>query len=122
MSPRYSEEIMEHFLDPQNRGTLSSPSSVGVSGVPGRGPYFLIQIQCRDNAISNASFQCHNCGVTVACGSVLTEVIKGQTLDSCAQIDPDQLSSQLGGIPPDKMHVPEFVIRALRQAIEELPL
>lgn len=121
MSPRYSAEIMEHFLDPQNRGRLDCPSSVGISGVPGRGPYLMIQIQCEGNIISDAKFQCHNCGVTVACGSILTEMIKDQTLSFCAQIDPDRLSSQLGGVPPDKMHVPDFAIRALHQAIEELP-
>lgn len=110
---------MEHFLDPQNRGSLDSPSGVGVSGVPGEGPFLVFQIACTALVVTSAAFQCHNCGVTVASGSVLTTMVIGKTLEECRQISAEDIAMALGGVPPDKQHAPQFAILAMRQAVEE---
>ncbi len=116
---RYSDLIMEHFLEPQNRGKLENPSGVGLSGCPGEGPFMVIQIVCVDQIVIDAAFQSHNCGVTVACGSVLTTMILNKSLGQCCQITAKDISEALDGVPLDKMHVPEFAVSALQQAIEE---
>jgi len=110
---------MEHFLDPQNRGTLQSPSGVGVSGVPGGGPFLVFQILCTASVVTSAAFQCHNCGVTVASGSMLTTMVIGKTLDECRRISADDIATALGGVPPDKQHATQFAVLAMRQAVEE---
>src|SRR5690606_25754281 len=104
MSSRYSDKIIEHFADPRNRGQLDQPSGVGVSGVPGQGPYFVLHLVSQRGLVTEARFQCHNCGVTVACGSVLTELLLGKTLDECLQIDTARIATELDGIPVDKAH------------------
>ena len=116
---RYSETVMEHFLDPQNRGVLVSPSGVGVSGVPGEGPFLVFQIICTASSVSSASFQCHNCGVTVASGSMLTKMLLGKTLEECRPNSAEDIIAALGGIPPDKQHATQFALLAMRQAVED---
>lgn len=116
---RYSETIMEHFLDPENRGTLESPSGVGVSGVPGEGPFFVFQVACTNSTVTSAAFQCHNCGVTVASGSILTTMVLGKTLVECLRISINDITTALGEIPADKLHVPHFALSAMKQAVQE---
>lgn len=122
MANRFSETLMEHFLEPRNRGTLEHPDGTGVSGVPGRGPFFVFQLTCTDGVIVQARFNCHNCGVNVASGSVLTELVQNKRLDEAIQISASDIEKSLGGIPVDKRHVPETAIAALRQAISEVNL
>lgn len=110
---------MDHFQNPRNQGKVPDATGTGVSGAPGRGPYIVIQIRCEQNVVVRAGFQCHNCGVTVACGSVLTEIAEGRTLAECSQITADEVSLNLDGVPPDKQHVPEFALAALRMAVTE---
>ncbi len=119
MGPRYSETIMEHFMEPRNRGRLEHPSGVGLSGTPGQGPYFVFQIVSDGTHVEQASFQCHNCGVTVACGSMLTELVTNKTLQDCRQITAKDLTDALDGVPPDKMHMVSFVLDALKIALSE---
>lgn len=119
MKSRYSDKIIEHFAAPNNRGRLNQPDGVGVSGAPGQGPYFVFQLSVQQGRVTEARFQCHNCGVTVACGSVLTELILEKTLDECLQIDADRIASELDGVPVDKAHVVEFALAAMRQAAIE---
>lgn len=120
MAERFTETLIEHFLEPRNRGTLENPDGTGVSGVPGQGPFIVIQLACRDGIIIQARFNCHNCGVTVASGSVLTELIANKRLDDAWGMSAGDIERALGGVPVDKRHVPETVITALHQAIAEV--
>jgi len=110
---------MEHFMEPQNRGKLENPSGVGLSGCPGEGPFMVFQIVCIDLIVTEAVFQSHHCGVTVACGSVLTTMVLNKSLSQCKLITGKDVSEALNGVPLDKMHVPEFAVSALEQAIKE---
>lgn len=115
----YSEIMIQHFMEPQNRGSLQVPDGVGISGRPGEGPFFVLQIVCDDSRVIDAKFQSHNCGPTVACGSIITEMIKGKTFADCLSLEPCSLEEALDGIPPDKTHVPIAVLAALKLAIED---
>lgn len=115
----YSETIMEHFQNPQNRGAFENAHGAGGAGIPGAGPFMVIQISLIDSMICQAAFQCHNCGVAVAAGSVLTQWILGRTVKECSAIDSNAIISMLDGVPVHKQHFPEFAIRALRLAIED---
>ena len=119
MTQRFSDTVMEHFLEPRNQGVLTNSTATGISGCPGRGPFVIFQIECTDGYILKARFQSHLCGVTVACGSILTELVENRTFDQCESITCNDLAKSLDGIPPDKLHVPVFVLGALKQAISE---
>ena len=119
MDARYSDTIMDHFLEPRNRGRLAEPTGTGISGVPGAGPYMVFQIRIDDGFVAEVRFQSHNCGVTVACGSMLTEMMMQRPLTECLAITCNDLIRQLHGIPEDKRHVPQFVLAAMQMAVEE---
>lgn len=120
MQSRYSEKLMEHFLEPYHRGPMESPLATGVAGCPGRGPYLVFQIQCDGTTITEAAFQSHNCGVTVACGSALCEMVEGRTLEECLQITARDLQEFLNGVPVEKQNVPLMAVDVLQQAIAEV--
>lgn len=115
----YSETVVEHFLQPQNRGPLENTSGVGLWGTPGAGPFFLLRLQILDNQVTAAGFDSHNCGVTVACGSILTSLVKGMSVAEARNVTPERLETALGGVPVDKKHVPVIAVRTLQLAIEE---
>ncbi|WP_437187876.1 iron-sulfur cluster assembly scaffold protein [Planctomicrobium sp. SH668] len=115
---RFSEVVMEHFTDPQNRGELQDPTHVGVYGLPGQGPFFILQLQVLDDVIERARFQCNACGVTIACGSIVTELLTGSLLSNCQDLTREGLEAQAGGLPPDKQHCAETAIQAIRNLME----
>ena len=65
-----------------------------------------------------AKFQTVGCGPTIACGSMLTELITGRTVAECGEITTDTLITALDGVPPDKLHSPALAITALRDALK----
>ena len=117
---QYSDKIMEHFLDPQNRQTLSHADGTGVAGIPGSGPFVVFQIIVRAGVVEQAAFQSHNCGVAIASGSMLTIMVKGLTLSECREITSQSLDSVLDGVPSHKLHTSEFAVIAMKNALEDV--
>ena len=113
----FSETVMDHFLSPRNQGRLESPTAVGVAGSPGQGPFLVLQLLICQRRIQDAKFQSHNCGATVASGSMLTELICGQSLDHCRQLTTEDLLEALDGLPPHKRHCADFALSALADAL-----
>ncbi len=119
MADRFSETLMDHFLDPRNRRAIPHAHGTGISGQPGDGPFMIIQILIDSDRITDAAFQSHTCGVTVACGSALTELLHGMPVAEACRLTCDDLIRALGDVPPDKRHVPDAAIRTLHAALNE---
>lgn len=117
--PRYSETVMDHFQDPRNWGKLDNAERVGVAGIPGRGRYLVMHLRLDEGQISEARFQCHGCGATIASGSVLTEHIVGRSLDQCRELEAADIIELLDGLPPDKQHAAGFALLALKEALND---
>jgi NifU-like protein involved in Fe-S cluster formation len=115
---RFSDTLMDHFNSPRNRGRLENPDRVGIGGTPGQGPYLILMLRVQDGRVIEAKCDSHGCGVTIAAGSILTELVINRQLDSCRGITADELTSALGGVPSDKAHCPALAAAALRNAIE----
>jgi len=116
---RFSELVMEHFMEPRNCGTLEAPDAVGVAGSPGQGPYFVIQLAIQNDRVTAVRFQSHSCGATVASGSALTELVSGSTLETCQKIVAQDVIDALDGLPPDKRHCAGFAVHALSEALKK---
>ena len=101
-------------MEPQNRGALENASGTGISGVPGGGPFFVFQVRINEDQFVEARFQSHTCGVTVASGSVLTELVIGRSCAECQQLNVDELTTALGGVPVDKQHVTELAVHTMQ--------
>lgn len=114
---RFSHILMEHFSEPRNQGRLDAPDRVGTAGTLGQGPFLVLYLKLEDGRVSEVKYQCNGCGVTIAAGSMLTELIQGRTLEECRRITPEQVAAALGGVPPDKGHAPLLAVTALRDAL-----
>jgi NifU-like protein involved in Fe-S cluster formation len=108
---------MDHFTSPRNCGTLDAPDRVGHAGVPGHGPFMTLSLRVKGDCVQEAKFRTHGCGVTIACGSALSELVAGQTLDACRALRPEDVAAALDGVPPDKAHGPAMAIAALLDAL-----
>jgi NifU-like protein involved in Fe-S cluster formation len=117
---RFSETLMDHFQAPRNRGRLEGADATGVAGVPGQGRFMVLYIQVAEGRIAKAQFECHGCGVTIACGSALTELIVGLPIDDCEKVTCSDLVSALDGVPADRGDCPEFAMQALRNLVRQL--
>jgi nitrogen fixation protein NifU and related proteins len=115
---RFSDTLMDHFLAPRNSGALEAADATGHAGAPGRGPFLILYLRLDGGRIVAAKFQTVGCGPTIACGSMLTEMITGRSVAECAQLTTDSLITALDGIPPDKLHSPALAITALRDALK----
>ena len=116
---KYSETLMDHFMSPRNNGPMHSSDSVGLVGTPGNGPFLVLCIRIREGKIADARFQTYGCGATIACGSMLTQMIIGRSIHDCLEITQDQLINALDGVPPDKLHSPALAIGALQAALKK---
>jgi NifU-like protein involved in Fe-S cluster formation len=117
--PRFSVKLMDHFSKPRNSGRLAEPDRVGVAGTPHRGPFLRLEVRLRDDVVVEARFQTHGCGPSIACGSVLTELVIGRIISDARSVTVADLIATLDGIPDDKRHCAELAIAALRDALPE---
>jgi NifU-like protein len=118
--PRFSATLLDHARNPRNGGELESPDAVGKASLGGRAPYTTIYLKVADDIVLQASFQTFGCGVSIACASVLTETVKGLTLEQCRGINEQSIVEQLDGVPPDKQFCAALVLDALRDALEQI--
>ena len=88
--------------------------------LPGRGPFLILYLRIDGNRVIAAKFQTYGCGSTIACGSMLTELMIGRSLEDCSRLTTETLIASLDGVPAEKLHSPALAIAALRDAIEVL--
>jgi nitrogen fixation NifU-like protein len=118
--PKFSDTLMDHFVGPRNNGPMQLPDAIGLVGTPGSGPFFVLCLRFKDCVVADARFQTYGCGATIACGSMLTEMIIGRSVEDCLKITQEQLIDALDGVPPDRMHSPALAIGALQAALGKL--
>jgi NifU-like protein involved in Fe-S cluster formation len=114
---RFSETLMDHFQSPMNRGAMEQAYLVGKGSLDGYPPFLTLYLRTDGNRVVDAKYEAKGCGVTMACGSVLTELIRGHTLADSRQINADDLSQALDGLPSGKECCAEVAIRALKDAL-----
>jgi nitrogen fixation NifU-like protein len=115
----YSEKVMDHFMNPRNVGEMADADGVGMEGNPTCGDAMQLFIKVQDDRIVDAKFRTFGCGAAIAVSSMITEMVKGKTLDEALTISKEAVASELGGLPPQKMHCSNLGADALRKAIED---
>lgn len=115
----YSEKVMEHFTNPRNVGEIENADGVGEVGNPTCGDIMRISIVVEDNIIKDVKFKTFGCGAAIATSSMVTEMVKGKTIEEALQITNKQVAEELGGLPPAKMHCSNLAADALHKAIED---
>ena len=119
----YGKKVMDHYENPRNVGVLDKDASnvgTGMVGAPACGDVMRLQIQINDEGvIEEAKFKTYGCGSAIASSSLLTEWVKGKTLDEAAQIKNTEIVEELE-LPPVKIHCSVQAEDAIKAAINDL--
>ena len=115
----YSDKVMEHFKNPRNVGDIENPDGVGHVGNPTCGDVMELYIRVKDNVISDAKFKTFGCGAAIATSSMVTELVKGKTIEEALEISNKAVIEALDGLPAIKIHCSVLAEEALKMAIED---
>ena len=115
----YSEKVMDHFNNPRNVGEIPNADGVGQVGNPACGDIMKIFLKIKDNVIEDIKFKTFGCGAAVATSSMVTELVKGMTLDEAMGVSNKMVAEALDGLPPQKMHCSNLASDGLKKAIED---
>lgn len=116
---KYSSKVLEHFFNPRNVGEVGTFSGEGLSGNPSERNYMRFTIRVEGDRITEIGFQSYTCLVAVAACSLLTETVKGKTLEEAESITPEVLAAELEEVPPERADRCVLAIAALRNAIAD---
>ena len=117
----YSEAVLKHYENPSNVGKMDSSDidvGTGLVGAPACGDVLRLQIKVQDGIITDAKFKTYGCGSAIASSSLITEWVKGKTLDQAGKIKNSQIAQELA-LPPVKIHCSILAEDAIKAAIAD---
>ena len=116
----YSEKVIDHYENPRNVGKMDIDDTVGTGmvGAPACGDVMKLQIKVVDGIIQDAKFKTYGCGSAIASSSLVTEWVKGKTLDAAMEIKNSQIAEELA-LPPVKIHCSILAEDAIKAAIAD---
>jgi len=118
----YSDKVVDHYENPRNVGKFDVDDTVGTGmvGAPACGDVMKLQIKVDNDTgiITDAKFKTYGCGSAIASSSLITEWVKGRTLDEAGEIKNSQIAEELA-LPPVKIHCSILAEDAIRAAIED---
>ena len=119
----YSDKVLDHCENPRNVGKLDSDADdvgTGMVGAPACGDVMRLQIKVgSDGVIEDAKFKTYGCGSAIASSSLLTEWVKGRTLDQAAEIKNTEIAQELA-LPPVKIHCSVLAEDAIKAAVRDI--
>ncbi|MGE5390283.1 MAG: Fe-S cluster assembly scaffold protein NifU [Deltaproteobacteria bacterium] len=115
----YSQKVMDHFMNPRNTGEIEMADGVGEVGNPICGDIMHIEIKVEGNVIEDVKFKTFGCAAAIATSSMVTEMVKGRTLEEAERITNRTVAEALDGLPPVKMHCSNLAADALHEAIKD---
>lgn len=118
MLKTYSEEAIDHFLNPRNLGQIESPDGFGRVTGP-CGDTMEIYLRINGGMITNATFLTDGCGPSIASGSMATELIKGKSIVEAQNISQDNILNALGGLPEESQHCALLAANTFTDAVRD---
>ena len=115
----YTEQVMDHFMNPRNMGEMEDASGVGTVGNAKCGDIMRIYIKVEDDVITDVKFKTFGCGAAIATSSMATELVKGKTLKEALQLTNKAVAEALDGLPPVKIHCSLLAEEAIHAAVED---
>jgi nitrogen fixation NifU-like protein len=117
----YSQSVIDHYENPRNVGSFAKDDTdvgTGMVGAPACGDVMKLQIKVKDGIITDAKFKTYGCGSAIASSSLVTEWVKGQTLEQAATIKNSAIAQELS-LPPVKIHCSILAEDAIKAAVAD---
>jgi len=117
----YSDKVIDHYENPRNVGSFEKDDptvGTGMVGAPACGDVMKLQIKVEDGIIRDARFKTYGCGSAIASSSLVTEWVKGKTLDEASSIKNSEIAEELA-LPPVKIHCSILAEDAIKAAVED---
>ena len=117
----YSQQVIDHYENPRNVGSFAKDDEdvgTGMVGAPACGDVMKLQIKVKDGIITDARFKTYGCGSAIASSSLVTEWVKGRTLDQAAALKNSEIAQELA-LPPVKIHCSILAEDAIKAAVED---
>ena len=115
----YSEKVMDHFTNPRNVGEIVDASGIGTVGNPVCGDVMKMYLKIEGDIIVDVKFKTFGCGAALATSSMVTEMVKGKSIEDALKVTNKAVAEALGGLPPVKMHCSVLAEEALRSALKD---
>ena len=116
----YSRKILDHFQNPRNAGEIAAPDASAQLENPVCGDVLKLTIKIADDRIADIRFLAQGCVPAMACGSLLTELVKGKTVDEASRLRREELIETTGGLPDASLHASHLAMDALAAALKAL--
>jgi len=117
----YSPQLIDHYENPRNVGSFAKDDTdvgTGMVGAPACGDVMKLQIKVKDGIITDARFKTYGCGSAIASSSLVTEWVKGRSLDEAAALKNSEIAQELA-LPPVKIHCSILAEDAIKAAVED---
>ncbi len=115
----YNQIVMDHFAKPRNVGEIKDADGVGEVGNPQCGDIMKIYLKIEDNIIKDIKFKTFGCASAIASSSIMTEMVKGKTIEEALALTNKDVVDGLGGLPAPKIHCSVLAEEAIRSAIDD---
>lgn len=115
----YTDKVMDHFMNPRNVGEIPEADGVGQVGNPVCGDVMRIYLKLDGDRISDVKFKTFGCGAAIATSSIITELVRGLTINEALEVSNRHVADALGGLPPRKMHCSNLAADALLAAVND---
>ena len=112
----YSETVIDHAMNPRNAGKIQNPDGFGCA-TSACGETMEIRLRAKDGKITDAAFWTNGCSTTVACGSIVSELIKGEDVSQALAIGQNDILEALGGLPEGNQHCALLAANAVKAAV-----
>jgi NifU-like protein involved in Fe-S cluster formation len=109
--------MMEYFLEARNSGKMPDADTIGRGSLNGHAPYTEIYLKIEGSTVRRATFTTFACGVSIACAAAVTDLLVGQSVESCELVTEAQIIAAVDGVPPEKQFCAAIVASAVRDAV-----
>jgi nitrogen fixation NifU-like protein len=116
----YSAEVLDHFQNPRNAGTLESPDFSAQMENPACGDVLELSAKLQKRRIVEISFRAKGCVPAMACGSAVTELLKNKNVDEARKVSREELVQKVGGLPPASSHAAQLAMDTLNALLRHV--
>lgn len=115
----YTEKLMQLFMDPKNVGRIEDADGIGEVGNPVCGDVMKIYLKIEDDRIVDVKFETFGCAAAIATSSMVTELVKGKTIEEALKVSNKDVAEALGGLPPQKVHCSLLAEEGIKAAVDD---